>query len=182
MQSTQGCEEHNQPWSYIVLTRGRNLDQKFMCEECRTANVNRLAKTEIVALGDIKSRLLEGWGDGHQRIDPIIQEVEVFYATMKEQLVKEIEDDRQLTLRLMERLKAFHLPFELDADNFNNLLYGRLDRVNPAEIQKMMDYPKGRKNEAAAKKENQILNTLKVELSKLHDRVLSLKYVSDCVT
>lgn len=43
----------------------------------------------------------------------------------------------------------------------------------------MVDYPKGRKNEAAAKKETQILNTLKLELSKLHDKMLSLRYVCD---
>lgn len=57
---------------------------------------------------------------------------------------------------------VFHLPFELDAENFNSLIHNRLDRVIPAEIQKMLDYPKGRKNEAAIKKENQILNTLKM--------------------
>jgi hypothetical protein len=77
----------------------------------------------------------------------------------------------------MDRLKAFHLPFELDAENFNSLLHNRLDRVNPAEVLKMMEFPRGRKNEAAVKKENQLINTLRLEISKLHDRVLSLKYV-----
>lgn len=82
-----------------------------MCEECRTINVNRLSKSEIVSIEEIKIKLVEAWGDGHQKIDPIIQEVEAFYATMKEQLLKELDEDKQLTMRLMERLKAFHLPF-----------------------------------------------------------------------
>ena len=50
--------------------------------------------------------------------------------------------------------------------------------MNPAEVLKMMEFPKGRKFESAVKKENQIVNTLKIELSKLQDKVLSLKYVS----
>jgi len=99
-----------------------------------------------VSIEEIKAKLIESWGDGLQKIDPIIAEVNQFYDTIKEQLLKELEEDRQLTLRLMDRLKAFHLPFELDAENFNSLLRNRLNRVNPAEIQKMVDYPKGRKN------------------------------------
>ena len=83
MQSTQVCPDHNQEFLYICLTRGRTIDQRFMCEECRTLNVNRLAKSEIVSLEETKTKLIEGWGDGFEKIDPIIQEVEVFYTTIK---------------------------------------------------------------------------------------------------
>jgi hypothetical protein len=72
MQSTAICPEHNEEYIYICMPRGRVLDQKFMCEACKTANINRLSRHEIVPLGEVKAKLVESWGDGHQRIDPLI--------------------------------------------------------------------------------------------------------------
>jgi hypothetical protein len=44
-----------------------------------------------VSIEEIKAKLIESWGDGLQKIDPIIAEVNQFYDTIKEQLLKELE-------------------------------------------------------------------------------------------
>ena len=96
---------------------------------------------------------------------------------MRKEVNKLIDDDQKVVERMLTKVKYHHLPYEANTQAYLDFLHKDYDKLSKRAVIGLLNEAESGILNKELQKQKEVTDYLDLELNKVKDKVLTLKYV-----
>lgn len=170
------CQSHSQEITHLCLADDCK-ENLFLCESCQAINVHKHSKTDIRLIAEIKDKLRAVWEPKESLVEPYFQKIAQFYEGLRKEINKLIDEDHKQVEGFLVKVQYHHLPYEANSQAYLEFTRDEYDRLDRHSILNLLNEADNGQLNKHLDKQKEISNFLDLELKKVNDKILTLKYV-----